>query len=355
MPAQLRQGCWRVITTWGGFPIRRQGLTCLHNAKGAGSPDRIALNSNQPEDALLQPDCQIRPPKRFADAGKAPFVRRCPTGSGSLVTVGRKRYNSGQYPPISAESGREMKRSWLAAVGRSWVGLLVVIGLPLCAAADTIVLKNGRRVEVEMAWREGDEVKGTLSGVVVRYAEGQVERIERPDPAAADAVVDGFSFDIWTSGMSLADVRRAAENRGIILQEGAPEGSSGPAATPSGSPSAVTGMRQHYREVLLEKPAVVWLAFTPVSQMLYRLMIHWEGDGVSVDSEFFKTVFAELTAKYGQPDQRTPRILALQYSWKVNKHGAVNLEADERAVAIAYNDRKLAEAADSENRRPRQP
>ena len=154
--------------------------------------------------------------------------------------------------------------------------------------------------------------------------------------------------------MSLAEVRRAAEDRGLALHSGFPDGGSGP-APPLESLASGPGIWQHYREALLERPAVVAMAFTPAAHALYRLVIFWEGDGVSVDSDFFKTVFAELVAKYGQPDQRTSRILALQYLWKVNKHGALNLAADERTVAIAYNDRKLAEAAISESRQAPKP
>jgi hypothetical protein len=66
-----------------------------------------------------------------------------------------------------------------ATVNRRHLLFLLMILVPLSAAADIIVLKSGKRVEVDMAWEENDQVKGTLAGVNLTYPKSEVERIER--------------------------------------------------------------------------------------------------------------------------------------------------------------------------------
>jgi hypothetical protein len=93
-----------------------------------------------------------------------------------------------------------------------------MILVPLSAAADIIVLKSGKRVEVDMAWEENDQVKGTLAGVNLTYPKSEVERIERSKVDDLTGQNRGFKFDVWYSGMNVRTVQSVAKKNNINLQ-----------------------------------------------------------------------------------------------------------------------------------------
>jgi len=67
--------------------------------------------------------------------------------------------------------------------------LLIFFSFPV--AADTLFLKNGMKLESEKIWEEGNEIKCYINGLVVGFAAGEVERIEKkpvvpPKDIAAD-------------------------------------------------------------------------------------------------------------------------------------------------------------------------
>jgi len=59
--------------------------------------------------------------------------------------------------------------------------LFIILTLSFCniAGADTIVLKNGRRIEVEKAWEDGGQIKGLVYGATIGYPKDQVKNIVR--------------------------------------------------------------------------------------------------------------------------------------------------------------------------------
>jgi hypothetical protein len=229
--------------------------------------------------------------------------------------------------------------------------VLALLLLPLNSAADTIVLKNGRKVDVEMAWIEEGQVKGVLSGAVVTYPQSAVERIDQPpsDKAVEVATDAGFRFGIWTSGMTLADVRRLADEHALALSSGRlPEPQDSAAAMIVG-PTADFGTAIHYRELLLEKSADVEMRFTPDSRRLFGLTLRWMGADLATDSDFFETVYSNLSQKYGRPNQKESKFLSIVYHWKIDKRCWVDLESGDHAIEIRYMDTKLEKAAIAEH------
>ena len=85
--------------------------------------------------------------------------------------------------------------------GLVWFGLVLLV--PVVGHADTIYLKNGDQVEVGVAWREGNEIKGTGAEALVSFPVEEVSRIEEEERSAAEPAPEGFRFDVWRAGMSV--------------------------------------------------------------------------------------------------------------------------------------------------------
>jgi len=60
--------------------------------------------------------------------------------------------------------------------------LLLLLSFPTISAADTIILKNGNRIETEKAWEEESQVKFYRFGGVFGFPKEQVLRIENEQP-----------------------------------------------------------------------------------------------------------------------------------------------------------------------------
>ena len=69
--------------------------------------------------------------------------------------------------------------------------------------ADTIVLKNGRRIKAEKVWEDGGQIKGAVYGATIGYPKDQVKSIER-DKNIQNDVKEMLGFDVWTLGMDIA-------------------------------------------------------------------------------------------------------------------------------------------------------
>jgi hypothetical protein len=219
------------------------------------------------------------------------------------------------------------------------------------ALADSIVLKSGRKVDVEMAWIENGQVKGILSGVEVMYPRSAVERIEqsRSETAADVEPQGGFQFGMWISGMRLDEVRRLAESHAIELSAGHLPSRDRYSAAPGASAPRAEDIAWHYAESLLERPAEVEMQFTPAGERLYGLTVRWMISETAAESDFFKTVYANLAQKYGRHDQKESKLLSMAYRWNIGKRSWVNLESGLDTVEIHYRDTEIEKTAAAEH------
>ena len=55
--------------------------------------------------------------------------------------------------------------------------ILICISLPTTAHADTIVFKDGTKIDVTKAWEEGGEIKCVIAGVEIGYPKEEVQRV----------------------------------------------------------------------------------------------------------------------------------------------------------------------------------
>jgi hypothetical protein len=216
-----------------------------------------------------------------------------------------------------------------------------MILLPLSTAADTIVLKSGKRVEVDMAWEENDQVKGTLAGVNLTYPKSEVERIEKSKVDDLTGQNRGFKFDVWYSGMNVGTVRSVAEKNNINLKR---DESNVDKAGPDDSVNdkySQTAIKMEYTEHILGKLASVELTFTPVSQKLHRLSIRWPHLQDSMESEFFNKVISSLINGYGKPAKKKSTLFDTAYMWNINKTSNIELNWGKKIVVINYLDTEI--------------
>jgi hypothetical protein len=251
-----------------------------------------------------------------------------------------------------------MKSSFFFGMGTrrriTVLAILLMLSGPTAVFADTIVLKSGRKIDVEMAWVEDGQVKGLLSGVEVMYPQSAVERIDQTHPETATEVErqDGFRFGMWISGMRLADVRQLAETHDIALSSGRLPGPDRYAAVRNPPPHQAESIAFHYPESLLERPAEVEMEFTPVGEILYGLTVRWMGTASEGESDFFKKVYSNLSQKYGRHDQKESKLLSMTYRWNIGKRSWVNLESGVDAIEIRYVDTQFEKTAAAEHPAP---
>ena len=73
--------------------------------------------------------------------------------------------------------------------------------------ADTIVLKNGSKIEVDRAWEEGGFIKAKSRKGTIGFAKENVGAVihEKDDQN------DSFEFDIWRAGITIDKAFKIAE------------------------------------------------------------------------------------------------------------------------------------------------
>lgn len=196
-----------------------------------------------------------------------------------------------------------------------------------------------------MAWEENDQIKGVLSGVVVRYPKSKVERIERDQDEKMAAPNKGFKFDVWYSGMDVDEVMRVAEKNGKTLQRDELNSGEKSVEPLMSAKSAGTHLKFSYQEQLLDKSAAVQLILTPNFKKLYRLSIRWSAGESSVRSEFFNKVMTNMVNSYGKPVKQAPGLLSNTYFWTINKNAIVAMEVGVEFVEIKYLDKAIEKSA----------
>jgi hypothetical protein len=216
-----------------------------------------------------------------------------------------------------------------------------MILVPLSAAADIIVLKSGKRVEVDMAWEENDQVKGTLAGVNLTYPKSEVERIERSKVDDLTGQNRGFKFDVWYSGMNVRTVQSVAKKNNINLQRDESNVDKAGSNDSDNDKYSQTTIKMEYTEQILGKLASVELIFTPVSQRLQMLSIRWPHLQDSTNSEFFNKVISSLINGYGKPAKKKSTLFDTAYIWNINKSSNVELNWGKKIVVINYLDTEI--------------
>jgi hypothetical protein len=251
------------------------------------------------------------------------------------------------------------------------------------ALGDAIILKNGRRIEADIIWRENGMVKARLYGAELGYPESEVLKIEgdgddstgrqklpnpfdpfslRKNSAKRSAspqkppLQNGFSFDVWRSGMDVQTIMDTAERNDLPLTRRTLA-----AVTKHFDPKIRKIMYQlnefQYRQRLMGYPANIILHLTPEGKLLYKIEILWGSQlGDKADKEaFFAEIKNVLAQKYGRA-RRGGRELFMseRVFWRKKEDFTVILEKWSGYFRLTYIDYRLESSFHQETQDLRQ-
>jgi hypothetical protein len=229
--------------------------------------------------------------------------------------------------------------------------LIVALTFALSAitTADTIILNSGRRIEVERAWEEGGQIKGSIYGATIGYPKGQVESIERKSEYRRDEK-EMLGFDVWKLGMGIEEVMNVSERNDIPLRK---EGLIGinKHFHPSVRKNAQNATQFYYDCELMGHWAKVKLNFTPISKKLSKITVHWHGLNAKNRTQFKGEIEEMLIKKYSAPMRRTEeKLLFVRNEWEVYKTGNISMRSSSSALDVEYSDKILADQETAEIR-----
>ena len=173
--------------------------------------------------------------------------------------------------------------------------------------ADTVILKSGREIEASKCWKEAGMIKCRKLGQIVGFPESDVASVIIEKEKTAP--VDGFSFDIWRSGLTVSEAIGLARVNDVPLHKAGIISANKNFKPKMCVPYANTATEFDYKTQILGRHAKILLKFTPDSKKLYSIKVTWSGPGISKKSEFRDQVEAMLTEKYGRPVKTKNHIL----------------------------------------------
>jgi len=239
------------------------------------------------------------------------------------------------------------------------------------AHGDTILLKNGRKIEADIIWREDGMVKARLYGAEVGYPESEVFKIEgdednsafrqklpnsldpfslqeRPAPrqpvsSKKTQAHQGFAFDLWRSGMDVQTIMDTAQRNDLPITR-----RTSATAIKHFDPKIRKIMYQlnefQYRQRLMGYPANIILHLTPEGKLLYKVEILWGsqlGDKADKDA-LFAEIKNVLAQKYGRARRGGRQFfMAERVFWRKKEDFTVILEKWTGTFRLYYIDYRL--------------
>jgi hypothetical protein len=205
--------------------------------------------------------------------------------------------------------------------------------------ADTIILKSGRKVVVDMAWEEGNTIKGTRSAVTIGFPKDEVENVIYEKSEQKDT--DSFQFDIWNGGISINEAVKIAERHNLPLMRIGVV-STATKFDPSISKFIKSENKFYYNTKLMGKHAAITLCFTPSSRLLYQIEVSLAGgNDLQRNSAYQAEIEEMLSKKYGKSIKSTYKLLWDRYSWDVDGKYLVTMQVGMSAIDISYMDKQL--------------
>jgi len=224
--------------------------------------------------------------------------------------------------------------------------VFLALTIPLFAQADTVILKSGRKIEASKCWREAGMIKCRKLGQIIGFSESVVATISIDKKVTTPS--DGFSFDIWNSGLTVAEVMDLAQDHDIPLHKSGIISVNKHFNPKMCLPYANTATEFDYNTQLLGRRAKIVLKFTPTSKKLYSIKVTWSGPGISKKSEFRDRVEAMLIKKYGKPVKTKNHIIYKTYDFQINHFSTVTMRPGGNYVLLEYLDKRLVRLAEDE-------
>lgn len=224
--------------------------------------------------------------------------------------------------------------------------VFLTLTFPLFAKADTVILKSGRKIEASKCWKEAGTIKCNKFGQIIGFSESEVDTVIFDKKVTAPA--DGFSFDIWKSGLTITEVIGLAEDNDIPLHKAGLISVNKHFNPKMCLPYANTATEFDYNTHLLGRHTKIVLKFTSTSKKLYSIKVSWSGSGISKKSEFRDQVEAMLREKYGRPVRTNNHIVYKTYDFQIDKFSFVTMRPGGNYVLLEYLDNRLVRLAEDE-------
>ena len=226
--------------------------------------------------------------------------------------------------------------------------VFLALTIPLFAQADTIILKSGRKIEASKCWREAGMIKCRKLGQIIGFSESEVAAVTIDKKVTAPS--DGFSFDIWRSGLMISEVIDLAKENDIPLHKSGIISVNKHFNPKVCLPYADTATEFEYNAQLLGRRVRIALKFTPTSKKLYSIRMVWSGPGISKKSEFRDSVEAMLIEKYGRPVKVKNHIIFKTYDFQINQFSTATMRPGGNYVMLEYLDKRLVRLAEDETK-----
>jgi len=224
--------------------------------------------------------------------------------------------------------------------------VFLTFSIPFFAKADTLILKSGKQIESSKCWREAGMIKCRKLGQIIGFPESEVATVIFDKKVTAPS--DGFSFDIWKSGLTVAEAIGLAEVNDIPLHKAGLISVNKHFNPKMCLPYANIATEFDYKAQILGRQAKILLKFTPASKKLYSITVSWSGSGISKKSEFRDQVEAMLIEKYGRPVKTKNHIIFKTYDFQINKFSTVTMRPGGNYVLLEYLDHRLSKLTKNE-------
>jgi hypothetical protein len=224
--------------------------------------------------------------------------------------------------------------------------IFLTFTIPLFSRADTLILKSGRKIVASKCWHEAGIIKCEKFGQIIGFSQSEVDTVLFDKKAAVPA--DGFLFDIWESGITVAEAIDLAQDYDIPLHKAGIISVNKHFNPKMCLPYANTATEFEYNAQLLGRQAKIALKFTLTSKKLYSIRMIWSGPGISKKSEFRDQIEAMLTMKYGKPVLIKDHFIFKTYDFKINKFSLVTMRPGGNYVMLEYLDNRLVQLAEDE-------
>ena len=219
---------------------------------------------------------------------------------------------------------------------------------PVEGFCDTIVLKDGRRIEAEQVWQEGEMVRYKKFGTVVGLPVSQVARVITDASTSAGPVVD-FGFDFWKLGMDINEVMDIAERNQVPLHREGLISVNKQFNPKMCRPYTDTHSRFDYRQQLLGYPTKVTLVFTPRSRRLAFIKVHLAANALSPSPSPRDSILSAMTGKYGKPEKTAKKLFQKDAcQWRVSEENSVNLTSGSNWTDLIYENASWKNALERE-------
>jgi hypothetical protein len=224
--------------------------------------------------------------------------------------------------------------------------VFLTLTIPLFGQADTLILKSGRKIESSSCWREAGIVKCEKFGQIIGFSESEVETVIFDKEMTVPA--DGFSFDIWKSGLTVSEAIDLAKDNDIPLHKSGLISADKHFNPEMCLPYANTATEFDYNAQLLGRQAKIVLNFTPASKKLYSIRVAWSGSGISRKSKFRDQIESMLIKKYGRPVKIKDNMIFKTYDFQINKLSFVTMRPGSNYVLLEYLDNRLVRLVEDE-------